>query len=1516
MAPTKRMTRSPSGALDPQTQALIENLEILNGARGKGLDRAVLVRDLVDLDLAKVKVGAGGVMVPTRPGTGGGIDGGDTQVDPPEVPRGVKASGGFSTILVEWDKPSYSGHAYTEILRSASDDFSTAVRLSTTAANLISDQVGYGKTYYYWVRFVNLIDIKGPVQSTNGVRGQTQEDIGDILDKLQGQIDESFLTPEFNSKLVNMEGLTQEIPILAIQVGDLSKDVGDLSREIEEGLITLEGKVLAENSMSSNLLAEAILTSSTGLDREGYKRRKVSAEIKLTQKVLVTEVGAMAQQILEIVARADSDYAQILENKTSIIRLDADTKLTIEAITQRLDSQKSEIDGNTATITTNSQTILRVDRDLAGVATNVESITAIVTKQTSDIEGNTASIVTNSQTIVTQGNKIDQTIADLANLDSRTTQAITAITVTSTQQKSEIDANTAKINTIDQTLVVVGQDIAGNTTSITSLTDRVTSQESIVGANSATISSHSQTLVQQGGKIDKAIVDLNLLDERATSAISSLTTKVDSQQSEIEGNTASITSQSQTLVVIGNDVNGNKISIASLTDRVNTQQSAINDNKASITSQSQTLVQQGGKIDKNILDIANLDSNTTTAISSLTSKIDTQKSNIDANTASINTQSQTLVVLDNAIKGNKASITSLTDVVNSQQSVIDSNTASITSQSQTLVQQGGKLDQAIADIAGLDTELSQGISSLSSRIDSQTSQINQNTAGITSTNQTLVVIGNKVDTNSSNISGLNGSITSITNRLDTQQSLIQQNSATITSQGQTIITVSGVSDAANAKAEDAKNTATSAASQAAIAAGIAEGKGKVIIQSSTPLSADRLPQNLWIDTTDNKNTPKRWNGTTWLAVTDKAATDAAAAAVVAKNAADAAAAAAVVNAQQIQVVSETLSQLQSKVNTNTASITTNSQTIVTVQNTANSASSAANAANSNAIAAQGAADSAAAAAAAAAGIANGKGKVIIQPTAPNAADRLPQNLWIDTNGNANTPKRWSGTAWVAVTDKAATDAAAAAVTAKNAADAAQSTANSAAAAAVVAKTAADNAQSSANAANANANTANALLTDIANDNKITPSEKQDAKKEWDVIASEKTKIEAEGNKFSVSVAAYNTAYSALNTYITPLIVPLTGTTDINGATFRSKFKDYYDARQDLLNAITTKAKALADAAQSAANTNGQQITVMAQQLTTLTSDLNGTKSQVTQNSQTIAAVNATGGSAYQAQWGVKASIGDIVAGIGLTVKKETGKPDITQCTVIAGQFSVGVASTTGAATVYPFIVANHPTTGIPGVFIDTAYIKAANVQDLVAGEVVADNIKVGATLTAPYIKGGRIEIGSKFTVDENGNMVANNAIMTNATVSGTINASAGVFSNVTINENCDVKGTVYANKIVGDVYNAFNVSVPANSPGNNQTIVAYSGTIPKQNFARKVEFGGVYIFAGAGAGAVGKFYLNNALVYSFDIVGASGGSVAMLPGYITTLAANTDAVMRMDIFTGLTGIVISSGVTKIAAFKA
>lgn len=147
--------------------------------------------------------------------------------------------------------------------------------------------------------------------------------------------------------------------------------------------------------------------------------------------------------------------------------------------------------------------------------------------------------------------------------------------------------------------------------------------------------------------------------------------------------------------------------------------------------------------------------------------------------------------------------------------------------------------------------------------------------------------------------------------------------------------------------------------------------------------------------------------------------------------------------------------------------------------TASNASSVATQAKATAdSAAQSATDAATAArkantaAAAAAGVANGKADVLIQSTAPDASMRKATTLWIDTTNGANTPKRWSGSAWVAVTDKAATDAANAAVkahaaaqTAQSTADKAQTTAANAAAQANQAQAAAKKAQTTADGKN-------------------------------------------------------------------------------------------------------------------------------------------------------------------------------------------------------------------------------------------------------------------------------------------------------------------------------------------------------------------------------------------------------------------------------------------------------------------
>lgn len=98
------------------------------------------------------------------------------------------------------------------------------------------------------------------------------------------------------------------------------------------------------------------------------------------------------------------------------------------------------------------------------------------------------------------------------------------------------------------------------------------------------------------------------------------------------------------------------------------------------------------------------------------------------------------------------------------------------------------------------------------------------------------------------------------------------------------------------------------------------------------------------------------------------------------------------------------------------------------------------------------------------------------------------------------------------------------------------------------------------------------LNDIADDNKLTPDEKHSALKEWEVIQNEVTVIRSQADSFKVSRTIFDAAYATLNSYITPLLSSLTTTSDIVGTTFRTRFKDYYAAKTNLLLAISQQQK--------------------------------------------------------------------------------------------------------------------------------------------------------------------------------------------------------------------------------------------------------------------------------------------------------------------------------------------------------
>ena len=217
----------------------------------------------------------------------------------------------------------------------------------------------------------------------------------------------------------------------------------------------------------------------------------------------------------------------------------------------------------------------------------------------------------------------------------------------------------------------------------------------------------------------------------------------------------------------------------------------------------------------------------------------------------------------------------------------------------------------------------------------------------------------------------------------------------------------------------------------------------------------------------------------------KSATTTAGQAKSAADAAQTAAESAKKTAGNAETLANTANESAKSAKSDAASAKTDASTAKTdaanAKTTAANASSVATQAKATAdSAAQSATDAAKAAqkantaAAAAAGVANGKADVLIQSTAPATSMRKASTLWIDTTNGANTPKRWNGSAWVAVTDKAATDAANAAVKANTAAKTAQDTADKANIAAANAASQANQAQAAAKKAQTTADGKNLI----------------------------------------------------------------------------------------------------------------------------------------------------------------------------------------------------------------------------------------------------------------------------------------------------------------------------------------------------------------------------------------------------------------------------------------------------------
>ena len=386
-------TGKPAFRAGRDTATLSENIELLTGQRGDLLDKAITRRELAAIGLANLRRLNNNSYVVEVPQIGT-----DDTIGRPVAPEHVEANGAFHAVLVEWDKPAYSGHSYAEIWRAEEDNLSKAVMVGTTAANVFSDAIGKWAHVWYWVRFVNRNNIIGPWNAVAGTEAQTSRDVQDILDEIEGKIQYSHLTA----------WLRQDIETQSQTAAELVATIADLDREMrEKGLMILD---------EYRVITDQFSTLVTQIEAIRVQAADAVALVAQEQTGRVTQDQAMAQAItsasasmnrlgLELTARADElEYAYVDENGAIAKRFEGveatiettDTELraavfeesqarasAVEAVASNLQTTVASLNGVSSAVQVQSEAIATINQDgsaayraLWGAKAQVGDITA------------------------------------------------------------------------------------------------------------------------------------------------------------------------------------------------------------------------------------------------------------------------------------------------------------------------------------------------------------------------------------------------------------------------------------------------------------------------------------------------------------------------------------------------------------------------------------------------------------------------------------------------------------------------------------------------------------------------------------------------------------------------------------------------------------------------------------------------------------------------------------------------------------------------------------------------------------------------------------------------------------------------------------------------------------------------------------------------------------------------------------------------------------------------------------
>ncbi|MFQ1917862.1 DUF1983 domain-containing protein [Aeromonas veronii] len=445
--------------------ATSENVELLTGQRGDKLDKAVTFRELNALGLATLRQGPGGIYIP-----GKNPDLVETGVyDKPHAPVNVQASGAFHTVLVDWDGPTYRGHAHAEVWRAETDSLPAATLVGTTIANMFSDAIGKGAKFYYWVRFVNGKDDRGPFHGERGVVAETSRDVQDILDELQGKIESSHLAQELLKPIL-------DVPQLSAIIDETKANLAALDareKQINDLLNHAQG-ALGDNYINVTLIQEQLrqLINGYQTDFEDF-RDAVFAVDPSTGEITMEAVNAVRSELGAEITKV----SQHLDAVEAIVKTCV-TRAEISADLEKITSIEQQIDGinGKLTQTATKSEVTAVGSQVTQVGQELDAVKGTLSQKAAKTE------------VDAQGQRL--TVAEQQISANTTANSATAQRVE--QLKSEMQLAD---QTIKSSITELAQSVASDTQA---LAQKMIAMEVAMNGNTAAISELKQAVSGDG----------------------------------------------------------------------------------------------------------------------------------------------------------------------------------------------------------------------------------------------------------------------------------------------------------------------------------------------------------------------------------------------------------------------------------------------------------------------------------------------------------------------------------------------------------------------------------------------------------------------------------------------------------------------------------------------------------------------------------------------------------------------------------------------------------------------------------------------------------------------------------------------------------------------------------------------------------------------------------------------------------------------------------------------------------